>query len=85
MRLVAKLLLECKKKNTEKKSIEEFVNPSDIDIVIDASLLLCGSTGPFSMTKPSVSFRLKEDLQHLGEIKEVISIREGDVSKQEEA
>ena len=84
MKRIAKLLLECRKIKPEMSTMEEFLTPQQIDTIISACKILSGCEGHFTMKTPSVARRLKEDLVHLSETKELFGIIEqNDTTKKE--
>ena len=55
MRRVARLLLECRKLQQDKKTMENIITVGGVHAILEASQRLSGSDGAFDMKTPSVA------------------------------
>ena len=78
MRRVANLLIETRKIDSEKclYTMEEFLEPGSVDLIIQASKSMAGFESQFKMASPSIVRKLREDLLRMAQIKKTFAIKE---------
>ena len=78
----ARLLIECKERMPNKTTMEDFLIPQCVDIIIEATLACAGSEGAFNMRNPSIAQKLHDDLIRMAESKELLAIQSGHKNQQ---